>query len=295
MNQELLMEKQALYLQAIEENYPNLEIHSARLHTNEGQFNDILFINEVLVFRFPRYEGDIPAFIQEIKVLQSLQGHLPLPIPDPIYASLHAQETGRVFMGYKILPGRPLFRSLLQNITDEKVLDSFSRQIANFLHELHKLSPAQIGWELTTTDELEKARELFSKIERHLFQFMRPEARESVTRHFENYFDRADLHQYELSVIHGDFGGSNILFEENKITGIIDFSSAGPGDPAVDIASISTVGESFFARFCKQYPLSEALLERARFYRGTYALQEALYGFLHNDLEAFENGLEQYR
>ena len=198
-------------------------------------------------------------------------------------------------MGYKILPGRPLFRSVLEKITDEAILDSFARQLGDFLHELHRLSRAQTGLEIPIRDELEKARELFSNLERHLYQFMRPDARDAVRRHFEDYFENANLHRYEPSMIHGDFGGSNILFRDDKITGIIDFSSAEAGDPAIDIASVSTYGDSFFARFCSYYPVTDILLERASFHRGTYALQEALHGFLHGDAQAFTNGMEQYR
>jgi aminoglycoside 2''-phosphotransferase len=36
------------------------------------------------------------------------------------------------------------------------------------------------------------------------------------------------------------------------------------------------------------------LLERAHFYRGSFALQEALHGFLNNDKEAFTSGMEEY-
>ncbi len=37
------------------------------------------------------------------------------------------------------------------------------------------------------------------------------------------------------------------------------------------------------------------MLSRARFYVGTFALQEALNGLEDGDQEAFENGIAQYR
>ena len=123
---------------------------------------------------------------------------------------------------------------------------------------------------------------------------MRPDARDSVRNHFESYFNNASLHQYEPCIIHGDFGGSNILFDAARITGIIDFSFAGCGDPASDLAAVSTFGDSFFARICKYYSPSRSMLERSKFYRGTFALYEALHGFRNNDKEAFYSGMEQY-
>jgi len=123
---------------------------------------------------------------------------------------------------------------------------------------------------------------------------MRLDAHDLINEHFEKYFDNPNLHEYTPSIIHGDFGGSNILFEENKITGVIDFGFAGLSDPARDIASVSTFGDSFFERICRYYPNIKSLLDRAKFYRGTYALYEALHGFRNNDKEAFESGMEQY-
>ncbi len=84
----------------------------------------------------------------------------------------------------------------------------------------------------------------------------------------------------------------------HNISGIIDFSSAGWGDPAVDFAAILSpvsYGESFLERFAGCYPGIKAMLSRARFYVGTFALQEALNGLEDGDQEAFENGIAQYR
>ena len=114
-----IMDKEAFYLQAIRAEYPVLDIHAARLHTGEGQFNDIIFINEDLIFRFPRYEESIKDFLREIEVLEKLQGHLTLPIPDPMYASSETRSVGSVFMGYKLLKGEPLFRHVLHTIKEE--------------------------------------------------------------------------------------------------------------------------------------------------------------------------------
>ena len=42
-------------LQVIRRAYPDLPIHSVEPHNNEGQFNNLLVVNDELVFRFPRY------------------------------------------------------------------------------------------------------------------------------------------------------------------------------------------------------------------------------------------------
>jgi len=288
------MDKEALYLQTIREDYPGLGIHSARLDTGEGQFNDILTINDTLIFRFPRYEESIDGFLREIQVLQKLQGHLSLPIPEPVYVSSGIRSVGNVFMGYRLLPGKPLFRDVLNTITDESPLEALAHQLADFLHRLHHISPAELNLELPINDALTDSKKFYSDVEQHLFPRMRPESRRAVTKHFEEYFNNPDLHGYEPALIHGDFGGSNILFDRDRITGIIDFSFASLDDPARDIAAVSTYGEAFFARICRYYPGIDSLLELAKFHRGTFALQEAMHGFRNNDRQAFENGMEEY-
>src|SRR5687768_14580281 len=143
-----VMNKETVYVQVIREAYPNLEVRSARLHAGEGQFNVILFINDDLIFRFPRYEESIDGFLREIEVLEKLQGHVNLPIPHPIYVSSRTRSVGKVFMGYQLLPGKPLFRDVLNTITDESTLERLAQQLADFLYGLHTLSPSVPGPEL---------------------------------------------------------------------------------------------------------------------------------------------------
>jgi aminoglycoside 2''-phosphotransferase len=82
-----------------------------------------------------------------------------------------------------------------------------------------------------------------------------------------------------------------------SINGVLDFGGVGLGDPAVDFAGIISpvcYGESFLRRCFAVYPEIEAMMDRARFYVGTFALEEALFGFEHDDQEAFEAGMEDY-
>jgi aminoglycoside 2''-phosphotransferase len=165
-----------------------------------------------------------------------------------------------------------------------------------FLTKLHHFPIHDFINKWRVQDGLEEWSSLYADIQQHLFPLMRYEARAEVSDHFEAYLDQPELQKYEICLRHGDFGPSNILYEPqtSDVTGIIDFDSAGLGDPAVDLAAISCYGESFFERFCTVYPAEAALLERARFYKGTYGLQEALHGFKNNDRQAFDAGMAQY-
>ncbi len=98
--------------------------------------------------------------------------------------------------------------------------------------------------------------------------------------------------------IHGDFGTTNILYDsvETKISGIIDFGSAGIGDPAVDYAALlASYGKRFIQLLIDEHPEVAGLMGRVAFYKGTFALQEALFGLENNDPEAFEAGIKSFR
>ena len=138
---------------------------------------------------------------------------------------------------------------------------------------------------------------IYARIREKLFGYMRPDAQEWTTEHFEGYLNDASNFEYEPVLKHGDFGPSNILFDEEKqtVTGVIDFGSSGMGDPAYDFAGLlSGYGEEFIEWCGDVYPGVKVPMRRIRFYQGTFALLEALFGVEHGDEEAFEAGLEKY-
>jgi aminoglycoside 2''-phosphotransferase len=63
----------------------------------------------------------------------------------------------------------------------------------------------------------------------------------------------------------------------------------------MDVAAVSTGPAGFVERFSGAYGVSAAIAERARFYRGTFSLQEALFGIEHGDEEAFRSGIAPYQ
>jgi aminoglycoside 2''-phosphotransferase len=175
-------------------------------------------------------------------------------------------------------------------------LQGLAAQLAGFLQTLHQIPSEKIDLDLPVSDSLTDTHKLYADIRQHLFPLMRPDARTDVLTHFETYFNTPRLHTYPVSLHHGDFGGSNILYDPatQSISGIIDFGFAGWGDPALDIAAVSTYGESFFKRLYRTYPEIALMQERADFYRGTYALYEAVHGFKNQDQAAFESGMAAY-
>ena len=154
-----------------------------------------------------------------------------------------------------------------------------------------------IGSTLPVRDTFEECADIYARIQEKLFGSMRPDAREWAAGHFEGFLEDANNFEYEPVLKHGDFGPSNILFDREKriVTGVIDFGSSGMGDPAYDFAGLlSGYGEGFIEYCGDFYPEVEVYMERIRFYQGTFALLEALFGVENGDEAAFIAGMAMY-
>lgn len=254
----------------------------------------------------------------ELAALRQIRPNITLPIPTPRYH--HSGAVGDTFIGYSLLPGQPLSHRRMHSLSDD-TQQRIADQLATFLCELHTIPvhfdeldtkteigrlrsiigqlfdipPAELPFDRPISDTLPIYRGLYHAFRRHLYPHMRAEARRAITDHFTAYFTDPALHTFEPCWRHGDFGGENSLFDGTNVSGIIDFSFTGIGDPAIDIAAVSTYGDSFLARILSRYPEAARLLRRARFYRGLFALEEALHGVLHDDSAAFESGIADYR
>lgn len=291
------MNCQELYLQSLVDTYPQLTLCSVRFNSS-GQNNDVLIINETFIFRFPKHPHAIKQLEIETAILTEIQDKITLDIPNPTFKNLEFLTVGKTFIGYQLISGEPLWHERLYNIHDNKIIDGLAAQLANFLKELHSVPITKaLARELPVYDLRDEWANLYARVQEKLFPHMRPNARDWVVSHFETFLSNPGNFKYSPVLKHGDFGTSNILFDPKTqtINGVIDFGGAGLGDPAYDAAGIlSGYGESFVRRFYKTYPEIESFWERIWFYKGTFALLEALFGIENNDSEAFSSGISAY-
>ena len=201
---------------------------------------------------------------------------------------------GSAFLGYPKISGQP-FSAAAYGELDERVARQVATQLGEFLTELHAISPQELPTCLPIRSGRAWAESLYRQVRSQLFSYMNHDSQVQVDALFDALLTCTREHPYTLQ--HGDFGGGNILFSSRRqvVTGVIDFTTAVLGDPAVDIAAVSTLGERFFGFFLSSYRTNSDSLERARCYRQTFALQEALYGLHCNDGVAFEAGIAAYR
>jgi aminoglycoside 2''-phosphotransferase len=283
------------YIERIKQVYPSLSILDCS--PNEvGQNNDVIIINESIVFRFPKYQKGLESLKKETEILGAIKNTVSIPIPNPIYQSFEEWEAGKVFVGYELIQGSPLWKGSFETIENEEVLNKLSSQLVNFLVEIHSIPKNKLS--LDENNPREQIVNLYQKIQNKLYPFMSVEAQRQISHSFETFLNSEICQNLNTSLVHGDFGATNILWEPHtkEISGIIDFGGSGIGDPAYDFAGIlSSYGEDFYSMCLNLYPNGTEIAERVKFYRSTFALQEALHGVENDDAAAFENGIKAYR
>ncbi|HKE55270.1 MAG TPA: aminoglycoside phosphotransferase family protein [Pyrinomonadaceae bacterium] len=267
----------AVYEERIRQLVADISIRSIRLN-DEGLMNDVVIVNEELVFRFPKDEYAAKHLSDEINLLRLLQPHLTLQIPAPLY------ET-RNILAYRLIPGETLRRDLLRRLGEDDQ-QAVANQLAQFLKELHGVETT--GREIAQADALMKYEgwvNVYQRIREKVYPLLLAHLRDWATEHFETHLGDKRNFEYELKVVDTDLPPYHIMFdrERKRINGIIDFGCAGLGDPAIDFGVIIyNYGESFLKRFYDVYPEAEQYLPRARFYAGAHELRWLLTGVERN-------------
>jgi aminoglycoside 2''-phosphotransferase len=254
---------------------PNLEVEQIEIN-QEGLVNDVVIVNQELVFRFAKNENSARLLSQEIKILNFLQSKLDIEIPNPID---YDQES----VVYHYLKGKPLLRETIIN-QDQETQMVLANQIGNILNQLHKIDLTGINWGIPSTQAAvtrERWIELQSKVEQHLYPLFLPHQIQWAEGLFEGILCDTVTSEYHAVLIHGDLAPYHILYDGQKkrVTGVLDFGVSGLGDPALDIGNlISSYGESFVSKAQNTYPEIDTYLPRARFYAQSVELEWVLNG-----------------
>jgi len=269
------------YTTRIRELCPDLIIEDVRLN-RDGLLNDVVVVNNELVFRFAKIGFGTKDLLEEANVLRLLKKYISLPIPAPFYESHEV-------MGYRLIPGECLRRDMLMRLAEDDQ-QLIADQLAQFFKELHGIPQSEISnHKIPMADALMKYEgwvKVYQRIQEKVFPLLLPHVRDWLTEHYESHLAEKTNFEYELRMIDSDIPPYHILFDKQQklISGIIDFGCAGLGDPAIDFGVILyNYGESFLDRFYHVYPEAEVYLKRARFYAGAVEARWLLTGIERNN------------
>jgi len=275
------MSELAIYKERIREIAPQIITETARLN-QDGLLNDIVIVNDKIIFRFSKRDFYFKNLREEGELLRLLRPYLTLQIPEPFYVDDEA-------MAYRLIPGETLRRDVLMKLP-EADQQAIADQLAQFFKELHGIPVGEItDFQIPLADALMKYEgwvQVYQRIQEKVFPLLQPHQRDWARAHFEPYLADKKNFEYELKMVDTDVPPYHILFDNQtrRINGIIDFGCAGLGDPAIDFGVILYhYGESFLERFYRVYPEAEVYRKRARFYAGAHEIRWLLAGIERNE------------
>jgi len=270
------MTEQTVSLQdRIQNILPDIEIQSLEIH-QEGLVNDVVIVNNTWVIRFTKTEFARELMDMEYRLLTLLEPQLSLSIPRP-------KKIDPDILVYPHLKGQDFIRNVWAVASIEQQ-QSLADKLGQFLNELHGTSTAGFDGEIPHT-LAPVTRETWADVYERLLEKVQPLLLPHQVFWMESLFETpltsAGFFDFEPVLIHGDLAPYHILYspEETRITAVIDFGTAGLGDPATDLGNlISSYGESLVGKIESTYPNYQDLLHRARFYANAIELQWILLG-----------------
>jgi aminoglycoside phosphotransferase (APT) family kinase protein len=209
--------------------------------------------------REPRREEVRPRLLAETSLLPWLAPQLPLPVPVP--------EPTEYGVRHRPLVGDPL----------EGGSTALGRELGSFLRALHEVDPAEAVAHGAVDAETATA-------EKTVFL---DEARAKVVPLLER------VGRVRTALVHGDLGPEHLLVADGRITGIIDWTDAQIGDPALDLCWLLNGAPEAVAQGVSQtYGVTPELRSRAHDWHQLGPWYGVHRGLLLDLPEDVENGLE---
>jgi aminoglycoside phosphotransferase (APT) family kinase protein len=233
----------------LQRRFPELAVEPLRL-LDVGFGSTVVETADGIVFRVARHPRAAAGHARELDLLPQLAGRLTAAVPRPLWRIEPGPDFPHGAIGYRKLPGEP---AAADGGTSELVED-----VARFLRSLHGLrdvAAARRGLEL---DALRAA--TTPALERRLA----PAELERLARWWDEVRADDDLRSFEPALRHGDFWYENLLVEDGRLVGVLDWGGAAYADPAEDFSTLRHFGDAFAEAVFDAYGAGERLRRRER-------------------------------
>lgn len=263
----------------------------------EGWDNEIYLVNEHFIFRFPRRQIAVELIDRENAVLKALEHIRVLEIPKVLYVGKPTNDYPYAFHGYKMLPGTAACHLHLTPQAREGSITV----LATFLKQLHKMK----------TDGLQILIDKPHVYNRTDIPLAVNSLSDRVAKIYTQGLVKLNMQEFQnelataISIklphlhclIHGDLYSRHLLFNNNLLTGIIDWGDCGINSAAVDLAVIwSFYPQSCHDQFFKIYGFVENNTWKYARFLGLYsALTTLLYSHDIKDDMLFNESVESVK
>jgi aminoglycoside phosphotransferase (APT) family kinase protein len=231
------------------------------------------------IFRFPRRPDVVDWTKAEAALLPELAPRLPAPVPDFEVVVFDTVN----FVGYRKLEGEPLAPGTESG--------SLGAALGSFLSSVHGF-PVARAHEIVPRDWWTERRAVLDAFRKRVLPLL-----EEGERPFGRaLLETARAAHFQPALIHGDLAPEHVLHRGSELTGVIDWSDARVGDPAIDVAwALYSVGTSFADALAHAYGIDDVLRQRGLVFHKLGPWHEALYGLDTGRRELVASGLAGIR
>lgn len=266
-------------------------------------WNSLVFIlNDEYAIKIPKTLDAAAGIKKEMAITDAIRDLVPVSIPQ--YVSKLENKDAMAF-AYRFIRGRMMTTKPLEpgarnfdptSIADTEHYRSIQKQLAGILSSIHGIDIPLVkeiisGFETGTWDE--SYRKLAEKWFESLEKSFRGKELRAARSLLEDTVESIAGCDFQQKFIHGDFGGWNIIYDEDKkeIAGLLDWANCCIGDPALDFTElIYDYGERYTLEVLEFYGKNAhpGLLDRAKLHLRLEGFRDLQYG-LSNDSSEFRN------
>lgn len=252
---------------------------------------DVYELNDRWIVRAPRREEAAAALEREVALLPALDEALPVAVP----VIRHVLREPRPAVVYPRLVGCPLNTARAVGC-DEAILGENLGRILAALHSFSTEKAREHGADVR--DPGTDAASLAERCAADIFPLLRASERERARREFDRYLAEPVP---TLALHHADLGPMHVLCRNRRITGVIDWTDARIGDPALDLWWLAAEPEgAFVAGLVRAYErgglaIDRSMRRRARFWYFLGPWHEVLYGLGPGGASLIRSGLAGIR
>ncbi len=268
----------------VEELFPQLRPRRVTA-IEDGWDSLVLDVDGEWIVRIPR-RAQVREWVEmEIRLLPELAPTLPVPVP----RFEHVAEDGVGAVAYRKLGGSPVDASRAP----------LGAELGRFLAALHRF-PVERARALGVPSHDVDWRDRHAAFVEEVLARGRPllgDDRADAEAMVEAYLGDDANFAFKPRLLHADLGPAHVLSAGDELTGVIDWSDARIGDPALDLAwalhgTPAPFAEALLAVYA---PADPSLRERALFFHRLGPWYELHYGLYFDKPEFVESGLAGVR